>query len=462
LHATTLADAPSSCLTTEPEAAATHYAAHTHLARGDKIVVYDLGGSTFDVCVLEKQAQGFRIIGQPHRSEHIGGVDFDEMVLEHVLRCADPALTSSGSAAPLVTGALSRLRRHCTEAKEALSVDVETLVPVSLPGLTTTVTLTRATLESLIDASLRGTIVTTRQALRSAETTPDELEVIMLVGGSTRIPLVSRLLRESFSTPTALHVHTDFEIALGATRPGLVATTTMPHPAGPSALQAQPSPQAAPQPEQDSATPASTSWPIPAPSSRPGSSRRSHRSNHRSPLLTTIESVVSRTVRPGRLMFNPPTEMRQGQTQRLEVGVSGSRQLDEELRRDLRGRGIVHYEDISTSPFMTVLLRGDGFSVTPLSPAEQLVAPVARWEYDVTPNRSGNRKLQLCVSLRIAMPTMPPEQVAVPVFERQIHVHVDPVYATRYFTTQHWQWLVGTFVGLAGGITAWYQLIRPS
>jgi hypothetical protein len=110
---------------------------------------------------------------------------------------------------------------------------------------------------------------------------------------------------------------------------------------------------------------------------------------------------------------------------------------------------------------MTVLLRGDGFAVTTLSPAEQLVAAVARWEFDVTPNRAGNRELQLCVSMRIAMPTMPLEQIAIPVFERRIHVRVDPVYAARYFTTHHWQWLVGTLVGLGGAITAWYQLIRP-
>jgi len=178
--------------------------------------------------------------------------------------------------------------------------------------------------------------------------------------------------------------------------------------------------------------------------------------------MTTVESVVSQTVAPGRLMFNPPTEMRQGQTERLEVGVSGSLELDDELRRDLRGRGLVQYEDLTTSPFMSVLLRGEGFAVTTLSPAEQLVAPVARWEFDVTPNRAGNRELQLCLSMRIAMPGMPLEQIAIPVFERRIHVRVDPVYATRFFTTQHWQWLVGTLVGLAGGITAWYQLIRPS
>ena len=67
------------------------YAAHTRLSPGDKVAVYDLGGGKFDVCVLEKQAQGFRIIGHPDGIEHLGGIDFDEAVLRHVLRSVDSA-----------------------------------------------------------------------------------------------------------------------------------------------------------------------------------------------------------------------------------------------------------------------------------------------------------------------------------------------------------------------------------
>ncbi len=97
----TLADVPDSFTRTEPEAAATQYAAHTRLSPGDKVAVYDLGGGKFDVCVLEKQAQGFRIIGQPDGIEHLGGIDFDEAVLQHVLRTVDSPLNSMDSAAPL-------------------------------------------------------------------------------------------------------------------------------------------------------------------------------------------------------------------------------------------------------------------------------------------------------------------------------------------------------------------------
>ena len=80
-----LADVPDVVTCTEPEAAAIQYASRAALAVGDKVAVYDLGGGTFDVCVLEKQATGFRIVGSPDGVEHLGGIDFDEAVFHHVL-----------------------------------------------------------------------------------------------------------------------------------------------------------------------------------------------------------------------------------------------------------------------------------------------------------------------------------------------------------------------------------------
>src|SRR5918996_147278 len=70
---------------TEPEAAAAQYAAQTRVSPGDRIAVYDLGGGTFDACVLEKTDTGFHALGAPEGLEHLGGVDFDEAVLRHVL-----------------------------------------------------------------------------------------------------------------------------------------------------------------------------------------------------------------------------------------------------------------------------------------------------------------------------------------------------------------------------------------
>jgi molecular chaperone DnaK len=176
---------------TEPEAAAAQYAAQTRVNPGDRVAVYDLGGGTFDACVLEKTGSGFRALGTPEGVEHLGGVDFDEAVLRHVLTTLNTTNTPLDPDDPEVTVGLARLRRDCVEAKEALSTDVDTLVPVALPGLTTTVRVTRAEFETMIRPALTETIAATTRALRSAQIEPAQLRSILLVGGSSRIPLVS-------------------------------------------------------------------------------------------------------------------------------------------------------------------------------------------------------------------------------------------------------------------------------
>ena len=205
---------------TEPEAAAAQYAAQTRVAPGDKVAVYDLGGGTFDACVLEKTETAFRGLGAPEGVEHLGGIDFDEAVLRHVLTALNAASESLDPDDPAVTVGLARLRRDCVEAKEALSVDVDTLVPVALPGLSTTVRVTRAEFELMIRPELAETIAAMGRALRSAHVEPSELHSILLVGGSSRIPLVSEMLHREFSVPTALDTHPKHDVALGSVRFG--------------------------------------------------------------------------------------------------------------------------------------------------------------------------------------------------------------------------------------------------
>ena len=154
---------------TEPEAAAAQYAAQTRINPADRVAVYDLGGGTFDACILEKIDSGFRILGTPEGVEHLGGVDFDEAVLRHVLTALNTPLDPDD---PDVTVGLARLRRDCVEAKEILSTDVDTLIPVALPGLNTTVRLTRAEFEMMIRPALTETIATMTRALRNAGSNP--------------------------------------------------------------------------------------------------------------------------------------------------------------------------------------------------------------------------------------------------------------------------------------------------
>ena len=112
----------------EPVAAATHYAAGNAVAIGDRICIYDLGGGTFDVCVVVKTADGFEILGTPCGVEEVGGIDFDKQIIRAVHRGISSAHPELDPDDP----GYGVLRRECVDAKEALSVDVDTVVPVAL------------------------------------------------------------------------------------------------------------------------------------------------------------------------------------------------------------------------------------------------------------------------------------------------------------------------------------------
>src|SRR3954452_4773884 len=115
--------ATSTC--SEPEAAAIAYASRDRVAEGDRLAVYDLGGGTFDAAVLVREGAGFRLVGPQEGIEHLGVLDFDEAVLQHVLAgLGADALAGLDDSDPATFAALARLRRDCVEAKEVLSADV--------------------------------------------------------------------------------------------------------------------------------------------------------------------------------------------------------------------------------------------------------------------------------------------------------------------------------------------------
>ncbi|HET9647481.1 MAG TPA: Hsp70 family protein [Microlunatus sp.] len=223
----------------EPLAAASQYAAQSRVAIGERVLVFDLGGGTFDVCVLEKTADGFTLMGRPDGVERLGGVDFDEALFQHVLRGSGrdgpvaarirEVLADSGALDSATERALLQLRRDCAEAKEALSTDVTAIVPLALPGLpTTAVRVTRAEFEGLIATPLEAALDACRRALRSARLEPAELSTVLLVGGSSRIPLVTELVIKAFERPVAVDIHPKHDVALGAARYGGAVPTTDP------------------------------------------------------------------------------------------------------------------------------------------------------------------------------------------------------------------------------------------
>lgn len=203
-------------LVSEPHAAAVHYASRERVPAGANVAVYDLGGGTFDAAVLQRTTDGFITLGNPRGIDALGGIDFDDAVLGYALDCLGESIDELNIDQPAVAASLLRLRRECTEAKEALSADTDTAIPVMLPNLSTRLRLTRAELEDMIRDRLAETIATTREAIHSAALDVEDIDRVLLVGGSSRIPMAAEMLGRALGRPIALDAHPKEATARGA------------------------------------------------------------------------------------------------------------------------------------------------------------------------------------------------------------------------------------------------------
>jgi actin-like ATPase involved in cell morphogenesis len=202
----------------EPVAAASFYAAQRTLGPGTVVAVYDLGGGTFDAALVRVEGTSFRIVGRPDGIERLGGIDFDHAILRHVADTLGLDLDSpvlDGDDPALVTG-LHQLRQDCVEAKEALSVETDVSIPVLLPQRHTEVRLTRQEFEVMVRPALVETIVAMRRAVESAGVALDDVSAVLLVGGSSRIPLAGLLVGDKLGRPIAVDANPKDAISLGA------------------------------------------------------------------------------------------------------------------------------------------------------------------------------------------------------------------------------------------------------
>jgi actin-like ATPase involved in cell morphogenesis len=209
-------DLDAALMLAEPVAAATFYASQRRLEPGSVVAVYDLGGGTFDAAMVRRTHDGFEIIGSPEGMERLGGIDFDEAVFAHVRDAVHEGLDRLDPEEPAAQAAVARLRQECIDAKEALSSDTDVSIPVLLPGLQTEVRLTRAEFEAMIRPAISETIVALRRAIRSARVSNDEISAVLLVGGSSRIPLVAQMVGAELGRPIAIDAHPKDAIAFGA------------------------------------------------------------------------------------------------------------------------------------------------------------------------------------------------------------------------------------------------------
>lgn len=183
------------------------------------VMIYDLGGGTFDVSIVTMEGDVTEVLAS-HGNNHLGGDDFDDLLAERLLR--EFQARHGVSIGEEHRAARARLWWAAEAAKKRLSFEPyarireESLLTVNGKPLHLDLELTRDEYEELIRPLVESTLDSVSQALRDAGKSAGELDAILLVGGSTRTPLVARLLEEKTGLEPRQDVHPDLCVALGA------------------------------------------------------------------------------------------------------------------------------------------------------------------------------------------------------------------------------------------------------
>ena len=200
----------------EPTAAALAYGLDKK--KNETIAVYDFGGGTFDISILEV-GEGVVEVKATNGDTHLGGDNLDQRIIDWIV---GEFRKQEGIDLSKDRMALQRLKEAAEKAKMELSTVMET--DISLPFITADATgpkhlsmkLTRAKLESLIEDLLQKTVGPAKQALKDAGVTPAQIDEVVLVGGSTRIPRVQAIVKELFGKEPHKGVNPDEVVAIGA------------------------------------------------------------------------------------------------------------------------------------------------------------------------------------------------------------------------------------------------------
>jgi molecular chaperone DnaK len=201
----------------EPTAAALAYGLDKK-NKDEKIAVYDLGGGTFDISILEL-GDGVFEVKSTDGDTHLGGDDFDQRLVDYI---ADEFKKQEGVDLRKDPMALQRLKESAEKAKCELSSQVQT--EINLPFITATqegpkhlqMNVSRAKFEQLVDDLIQRTVEPCKRAIQNAKLNPSEIDEVILVGGSTRIPKVQEIVRELFGKEPHKGVNPDEVVAVGA------------------------------------------------------------------------------------------------------------------------------------------------------------------------------------------------------------------------------------------------------
>lgn len=209
----------------EPTAAALAYGLDKS-GKDQKIAVYDLGGGTFDISILELGDGVFEVLST-NGDTHLGGDDFDQVIIDWM---AGEFNTEEGVDLRKDPMALQRLKEAAEKAKIELSSSTQT--EINLPYITATAsgpkhlvkTLTRAKFEQLADTLVKRSMEPVAKALKDAGLSTSDIDEVILVGGSTRIPVIQEQVEKFFGKKPSKGVNPDEVVAIGAAIQGGVLT----------------------------------------------------------------------------------------------------------------------------------------------------------------------------------------------------------------------------------------------
>jgi len=191
-----------------------------------KVAVFDLGGGTFDISILEL-GDGVFEVKSTNGNTHLGGDDFDQKIIDWL---ADEFKKEEGVDLRKDPMALQRLKEAAEKAKIELSSSTSTeinlpyIMPVDGIPKHLVKTLTRSNFEKLVDELIQGTIEPCKKALKDAGLSASDIDEVLLVGGSTRIPAIQEVVEKFFGKKPSKGVNPDEVVAIGAAIQGGVLT----------------------------------------------------------------------------------------------------------------------------------------------------------------------------------------------------------------------------------------------
>ena len=203
----------------EPTAAAIAYGLNKKKGES-QIIVYDLGGGTFDVSLLSIDDGVFEVLATAGDT-HLGGEDFDNRVMDHLIKNYKK---KTGTDVSKNLRALGKLKREVEKAKRTLSSQQSVKIEIESfeDGNDFSETLTRAKFEELNVDLFRQTLKPVEQVLKDANVKKEDVDEVVLVGGSTRIPKVQQLLKDYFGKEPSKGINPDEAVAYGAAVQGAI------------------------------------------------------------------------------------------------------------------------------------------------------------------------------------------------------------------------------------------------